>query len=232
MTLLRTDGAQAPEIWCRLRRGPAWIPQHRRACARRCAVGGGPLRRRGRARRPGHLLLPRRAGLAFVLPLDDRAQHRRARRAEPVRRRRPLPLAAARERPGDRRHGHRRSRASGPPSTTATCRCARRPGTAARSGWTGPRAVSTSSTRSTAVATTSGWPSISAPTCRRELNGSRASCAGPPRPPRGRHGWNCRRPAAVEPAPRRDRSDPRLVLTRPGTPHSRLHAYRPRTPGP
>ena len=31
---------------------------------------------------------------------------------------------------------------SGPPTTTATCRCARRPGTAARSGWTAPRAVS------------------------------------------------------------------------------------------
>ena len=36
-------------------------------------------------------------------------------------------------------------------------------------------------------------------------------------------------PAPVEPASRRDRSHPRLVLSRPGTPRSGLHPSRPRT---
>ena len=156
------------------RRGPARISQHRRARPCRRDVAGGPLRRRGRTRRSGHLLLPRRARLAVLLPLDDRAQHRRARRAEPVRRGRPLPVAPARERPRDRRRWTPGRRRSGPRTTTATCPCARRPGTAARSGWTVPRAASASSTRSTAVTTTSGSPSISAPMSQAELNGSHA----------------------------------------------------------
>ena len=81
----------------------------------------------------------------------------------------------------------------GPPSMTATCRSARRPGTAARSGWTVPRAVSTSSRRSTAVATTSGSPSTSVPTLRRSSTMRTRSWAGQAHPRRGRHGWNCRR---------------------------------------
>ncbi len=40
-------------------RRPARVPQHRRARARRRHVGRGAVRRRGRAGRPGHLLLPR-----------------------------------------------------------------------------------------------------------------------------------------------------------------------------
>ena len=67
-----------------VRRGPARLPEHRRARPRRRPVRRGPLRRRGRPRRSGHLLLSRRAGLAILLPLHDRAQHGRARRAEPV----------------------------------------------------------------------------------------------------------------------------------------------------
>ena len=190
---------------------------------------GGPLRRRGRPRRPGHLLLPRRARLAVVLPLDDRAQHRRARRAEPVRRRRSLPVAAARERPGDRRHGHRGNAPSGPRSTTATCRSTRRPGTGARSGWTGRRAASTSSTRSTAAATTSGSPSTSAPRLQAELDGDATRCCSWPRratpgaarlalPPQLR--WSLHR-GETDP-------DPRLVLARSGPAGARVHAARPR----
>ena len=62
-------------------------------------------------------------------------------------------------------------------------------------GPAGPRrrAVSASSTRSAPVATTSGWPSISAPMCRPSSTAATRSCAGPPRARRGRRGWNCRR---------------------------------------
>ena len=59
ITILRTDDAGSPELWCRCDGGPARLPVHRRARARRRAVGGGPLRRRGHPRRPGHVLLPR-----------------------------------------------------------------------------------------------------------------------------------------------------------------------------
>ena len=47
-------------------------------------VDRGAARRRRHPRRSGNVLLPRRAGVAFVLPLDRRAQHRRARGARPV----------------------------------------------------------------------------------------------------------------------------------------------------
>ena len=164
ITLLRTDAGAGPGDLVPVRRGPARLPQHRRACPRRRPVRRGPLRGRRRPRRSRHLLLSRRAGVAVLLPLHDRAQHGRARRAEPVHRGRSLSLAAARQRPGDRRtrrrrgrqldrgaHGLQRSRPAGPASPH---------------GPAGPgrRAVSTSSTRS-AAATTSGLPFISAPTC-------------------------------------------------------------------
>ena len=58
-----------------MRRRPARVPQHRRACPRRCLVGGGPLRGRRYPRRSRHLLLSRRARVAVLLPVDDRAQH-------------------------------------------------------------------------------------------------------------------------------------------------------------
>ena len=54
---------------------------------------------------------------------------------------------------------------SGGPPTTATGACARRPSTAAASGWTGGRAGWSSRTASTPAApTTAAWPSTSAPT--------------------------------------------------------------------
>ncbi len=120
-----------------VRRRPARLSQHCRARARRRPVRGGPARRRGHPRRSRHLLLPRRPALAGLLPLDDRAQHRRAGRPEPVRR------AAARSCGCSTRtagrlevRDDRRRPAAGPRSTTATCRWTRRPGTGAACGWT------------------------------------------------------------------------------------------------
>ena len=81
-TLLRTTGRKRDLV--PVRRRPARIPQHRRACPRRRPVRRGPLRGRGYPCRPGHLLLSRRARMAFIFPVDDRAQYRRARRPEPV----------------------------------------------------------------------------------------------------------------------------------------------------
>ena len=71
-----------------MRRRPARVPEHRRArpCGR--PVRRGPLRGRRHPGRPGYLLLSRRARMALLFPVDDRAQHRRARRPEPVQRRR------------------------------------------------------------------------------------------------------------------------------------------------
>ena len=46
ITLLRTDGKQPPEIWCRLDGGPARVPEHCRARSCRRPVDGGSLRRR------------------------------------------------------------------------------------------------------------------------------------------------------------------------------------------
>ena len=50
LTLLRTDGNGGSGDLVPLRRGPAWVPQHRRARPCRRHVGGGPLRRCGHAR--------------------------------------------------------------------------------------------------------------------------------------------------------------------------------------
>ena len=78
-------------------------------------------------------------------------------------------------------------------STTGTPRSTRRPCIAARCCWTGHRAASTSSIRSTAAATTSVWPSISDLTSRRNSKSLAQSWTGPPHPHPGRRGWNCRR---------------------------------------
>ena len=67
--------------------------------------------------------------------------------------------------PGGRGNRRRRHRHDGLLSMTATPRLTLRRCTVARCCWTGRRAVSTSSTRSTAVATTSALPSTSAPRC-------------------------------------------------------------------
>ena len=64
----------------------------RGARPRRCAVRGGAARRRRHPHRSRHLLLPRRAGVAGVVPLDGGPQHCRGRRCEPVRVRRSLPV--------------------------------------------------------------------------------------------------------------------------------------------
>ncbi len=68
----------------------------------------------------------------------------------------------------------------------------RRPGTAARSGWTGRHAAShIIGLRSTAAVTTSAWPSTWAPTCRRNSTVPARCCAGRVRHRRERPGWNC-----------------------------------------
>ena len=147
------------------RRSPR-VPQHRRACPRRRLVRGGPLCGRGHPRRPRHLLLSRRARVAFVFPVDDRAQHGRARRPEPVQRRRRLHVGASCARPGGRGTSTTATSPDGLPSTTDMPRLIRRRCIVARSSWTGRRAVSTSSTRSKAAATMSALPSTLAPTSR------------------------------------------------------------------
>ena len=81
----------------------------------------------------------------------------------------------------------------GPRSTTATPRSTRRHRIAGRCCWTGPRAASTSSTRS-AAATTSALPSTSVPRCTPSSTGHARSCAGQGRLRPQRRGWNCRRP--------------------------------------
>ena len=91
-----------------LRRRAARLPEHRRARPCRRPVGRGPVRGRGHPGRSGHLLLPRRARVAVVLPVHPRAQHRRAWRPELLHGGRPVPVGPARGRPGDR--GHRRWR--------------------------------------------------------------------------------------------------------------------------
>ena len=87
-----------------LRRRPARVPQYRRARSRGRLVSGGQVRGRGHPRRPGYLLLPRRTRVAVVLPLDPRAQHRRARRPELLRRGRLIPVGPARGCPRSRGH--------------------------------------------------------------------------------------------------------------------------------
>ena len=110
ITLLRTTGGQAPEIWCRCDGGPHGylsIAAHAHADALSVEVRYGGV---DVLADPGTYCYHGEPDVAFVLPLDDRAQHRRARRAEPVQRGRPLPLAAACQRPGDRRPRRRRGR--------------------------------------------------------------------------------------------------------------------------
>ena len=186
-------GEQAPEIWCRCDGGPHGflsIAAHAHADALSVEVRYGG---RGRPRRPGHLLLSRRARLAFVLPLDHRAQHRRARRPEPVQRGRPLPLAAACARPGRSKSPTTATWRGGPQSTTATPRLTRRRGTAARSGWTGRRAVIdiVDEIEGGSHDVRAGLPSAVL-TFRRNSTRPARSCAGPAHPSPARRGLNCR----------------------------------------
>ena len=75
-----------------VRRRPPRVPVDRCARPRRCAFRGGSARRCRHPHRPGHLLLPRRAGVAGVVPVDGGTQHRRGRRREPVRIGRAVPV--------------------------------------------------------------------------------------------------------------------------------------------
>ncbi len=110
LALLRTPQHERPEIWCRVRRGTARLRLPGRPRPRRRAVAGGPPRRRRRPRRPRHLLLPRGAAVAALLPLHRGAQHHRGRRLRPVGAGRPVPVDLARP---DLR-GPRRGRRPGP----------------------------------------------------------------------------------------------------------------------
>ncbi len=93
-----------------VRRRPPRVPVDRGARPRRRPVPGGAARRCRHPRRPRHLLLPRRAGVAGVVPLDGGPQHRRDRRREPVRVGRAVPV----DHPGPDADGDvRRRRAAG-----------------------------------------------------------------------------------------------------------------------
>ena len=95
----RTATERGPEIWCRADAGPHGflsIAAHAHCDALSLEVR---RRRRRHPGRPGHVLLPRRGGLAELLPLDHRPQHRRGRRRRAVRLGRPVPLAPRRNRP-------------------------------------------------------------------------------------------------------------------------------------
>ena len=209
-----------------LRRRPARVPQHRRARPRRRPVGRGPVRRGGRARRPRHLRLPGRPGLAVLLPVHARPQHGAAGRDEPVPRGRPVPVAAARGHPGDRGSRRRRHGLLGRRARRLPGPGPRRPGTTARCGWTGPAAGWRSPTRSPA-ATRWRWPSTSALTSRPNSTAPPLRCAGRPRRRGLRPAGTARRPG-VEPAPRVHRAHPRLVRAGPGAPGPGRHADRPR----
>ena len=123
-----------------VRRRPARIPLHRRARPRRRPVGGGAARRRRHPRRPGHLLLSRRAGLASyfrstiahnTVELGGRNQSSEGG---------PFLWVASRGGPGSGSHRRAGQSRSGPPNTTATPVSIRLCGIAARSGLTGRRA--------------------------------------------------------------------------------------------
>ena len=97
MTILRTDAADSPEIWCRCDGGPHGflsIAAHAHADALSVEVryGGVDI-----LADPGTYCYHGEPRVAVVLPVDDRAQHRRDRRARQSARRRRVPVAAARD---------------------------------------------------------------------------------------------------------------------------------------
>ncbi len=99
LTILRSQDT-GPEIWCRADAGPARFPLHRRPRPLGRALARGARRRRRHPRRPGDVLLPRRGGVAGLLPLHHRPQHRRGSPHRTVHLGRPVPLAARRDRHG------------------------------------------------------------------------------------------------------------------------------------
>ena len=175
MTLLRTADGRGPGDLVPVRRRPARLPQHRRARPRRRAVGGGPLRRRGHPRRS------RAPTATTASPRGGPTSARRSRTTPSSSTGGASPATAARSCGcGTRTPG--RLDVHGCGDVASVDRGARRlpvarpagPAPPLASGWTAPRAASTSSTRSTAAATTSGWPSTSAPRSQAELDGAGA----------------------------------------------------------
>ena len=205
-----------------MRRRPARVPQHRCACPRGSSVRRSALRGRRHPGLPGHLLLPRRARTASyfrsAIAHNTAELGGRSQSGEDG----PFRWVAFVRILARSRYSMMATSPDGRLSTAGTPRLTRRPCIAARCCWTGHRAASTSSIRSTAAATTSVWPSISDPDVRAELD---ESLRGPGLAHRihtrgGPAGTAAG--AAVEPAPGRDRSHPRLVLPWPGPTRSRF----------
>ena len=114
----RPDTAAEPAVRRRrdlvpLRCGSPRVPVDRGPRPRRRARRRSAPQRDGRAGRPGHVLLPRRTGMAQLLPLHPGPQHRRGGRPGSVHLRRSVPLDPPRPehpdraRDGRRRGGHR-----------------------------------------------------------------------------------------------------------------------------
>ncbi len=210
-----------------LRRRPARVPQHRRARPRRRPVRRGPVRGRGHPRRPRHLLLPRRARSGG--PTSGRRS-----RTTP-------PNSAAGASPAEGGPfmwvRHARSREIEVIDDGDIARW-----TAEHDGYAtlDPPALHRRSvlldraSRSIDIIDEieGGEPRAAPrlPPRSRGAGGARRvltpCCAGPPRLHPGAARLELPPGLAVEPAPGRDRSHPRLVLSRPGSSDPRFHPAR------
>ena len=138
--MLRTDGEHAPEIWCRLDGGPHGflsIAAHAHADALSAEVRYGGV---DVLADPGTYCYHGDPAWRSYFRSTIAHNTLEVAAANQSGRRRPVPLAAAGQRPRARGRRHRRRGRAGPPTTTVTWPCGRRSGTAARSGWTGRRA--------------------------------------------------------------------------------------------
>ena len=181
-----------------LRRRPARVLEHRRARPRRRAVGGGAVRGRGH---PGR---PRARTATTVGPRGGHTSGRRSRTtpsssaAGTRHRTRSVHVGAARGGAGRSRSSTTATSPGGPRSTTATPRSTRRPCTGARCCWTGPRAASTSSTRSPAGRRGAGssafhsGPAVAGRRLADSVRRGRWAWPGPA-PAGAARGWSCRR---------------------------------------
>ena len=210
-----------------LRRRAARVPEHRRARARRRLVGGGPLRRRGHPRRPGHLLLSRRARVAVLLPVDDRRTTPSSSAAGTSPPRAARSCGCGTRRPGRSRSSTTATSPGGPPSMTATPRSTRRRAPPLGAAGPGARAASRSSTRSRAAATMCASPSTSARTSQVELDGSCAVAALARGVRPERRGWSCR-PGSSGACTGARPSPSSAGTLRAWAPRPRVHAARPR----
>ena len=226
VTLLRTDGTQAPEIWCRLDGGPHGflsIAAHAHADALSVEVRYGGV---DVLADPGTYCYHGEPAWRSYFRSTIAHNTLRARRAEPVRRRRPLPMAAARQRPRNRRRGHGGGRRvdRGPRRLPVTAAA----GPAPPLGPAGPCGAQYQHHRPDRRRRVRR-PARLPPRPRRS-GGARRQPRGPALASRGHAGGGAAgaaAAAAVEPAPRRNRSDPRLVLTRSRAASARVHASRP-----